>query len=103
MGYAAYNLFGIKIDNIPFANGLKEDLPKNVTCQSSKSEESNNVKIATLNITIPAVISNNLTAVTCYFHDDELDYFDTTATLYVTASKLYFAFSDTHRVTLHHC
>ena len=99
MGYARENVFGIKIDFIPFASDLKEDLPKNVTCQSSQSEGNNNVKIVTVNITIPAVIANNLTAVTCYFHDDELDYYDTTATLYVTSSKLYFAFSDTHSVT----
>ena len=103
MGYAASNVFGIKIDNKPFPNGYDVELPKNVTYQSSQSGGTGNVKVATLNITIPAVIANNLTAVTCYFHDYVLAYYDTTATLYVTASKLYYAFSDTHSVTLHHC
>ena len=88
MGYAASNVFGFKIDNEPFHNGQEEELPKNVTYQSSQSGGTGNVKIATLNITIPAVIANNLTVVTCYFHDYDLAYYDTTATLYVTASKL---------------
>ena len=95
MGYAAYNVFGIKIDNVPFPNGYLGELPKNVTYQSSQSGGTGIAKMVTLNITIPAVIANNLTVVTCYFHDYDLDYYDTTATLYVTTSKLYYAFSDT--------
>ena len=88
MGYAASNVFGFKIDGKPFPYGHVGDLPKNVTYQSSQSGGTGNVKIAILNITIPAGIANNLTNVTCYFHDYDLAYHDTNATLYVTASKL---------------
>ena len=86
-GYVTQNLFGIKIDNKVQLCTTNGGLPKGVLCQSSDNGGTQSNKVVTLNITIPATTANNDTTVTCYFHDYDLNYAETKATLYVTASK----------------
>ena len=87
-GYTWHDLFGLVIDGEDFPECTGK-LPKNITCQTSDNGGSANNKIVKMDINISAVIANNNTHLTCYFHNIDLAYAGTSATFYVTTGKLH--------------